>query len=109
MLDNLLISLFLNLLGLGLEVIGFVWIIIKELKSKNHQPNILRPTKQLDDIESPIIKLEDLETRAVNELDEQMITPFPVGYISDKILGTKRIGIQLIALGFFIQIGSLFF
>jgi hypothetical protein len=109
MLDNLHLSLFLNLLGLALEVIGFVWILIKELKCKKQQPNLLTPTKQLDDMESPIIKLEDLERQAVNDLDDRMITPIPIPYISDKILGTKRIGIQLIALGFFIQIGSLFF
>ena len=109
MLDNLHLSLFLNLLGLALEVIGFVWILIRELKCKNQQPNLLKPTKQLDDMESPIIKLEDLERQAVNDLDDRMITPIPVPYIGDKILGTKRIGIQLIALGFFIQIGSLFF
>jgi hypothetical protein len=105
MLENLHVSLFLNLLGLALEVIGFVWILINELKCKNEQPNFLRPTKQLDDI----MKLEDLERQAVNDLDDRVVTPIPVAYISDKILGTKRIGIQLIALGFFIQISSLFF
>lgn len=109
MVENLHVSLFLNLLGLALEVIGFVWILINELKCKNEQPNFLRPIKQLDDIESPIIKLEDLERQAVNNLENRVVKPIPITYISDKILGTKRIGIQLIALGFFIQIGSLFF
>ena len=109
MLDNSYLSLFLNLLGLGLEVIGFAWILIKELKCKNQQPNLLRPTQQLDDIESPIIKLVDLERQAVNDLDNTMRAPIAVTYMSDKMLGTKRIGIQLIALGFFIQIGALFF
>ena len=106
MVENLHVFLFLNLLGLALEVIGFVWILINELKCKNE--HFLRPIKQLDDIESPIIKLEDLERQAVNNLDDRVVKPIPITYISYKILGTKRIGIQLIALGFFIQIGSLF-
>ena len=109
MLDYSYLSLFLNLLGLGLEVIGFAWILIKELKCKNQQRNLLMPTQHLDDIESPIIKLVDLERQAVNDLDNTMRAPIAVTYISDKMLGTKRIGIQLIALGFFIQIGALFF
>ena len=109
MLENLHLSLFLNVLGLGLEVIGFAWILIKELKCKDRQPNLLRPTKQLDDIESPVIKLQDLERQEVNDLDNRMVVaPITISYTNDKILGTKRRGIQLIALGFFIQIGSLF-
>ena len=109
MLDNSYLSLFLNLLGLGLELIGFAWILINELKCKNQQPNLLRPTQHLDDIESPIIKLVDLERQTVNDLDNAIRAPITVTYMSDKMLGTKRIGIQLIALGFFIQIGALFF
>jgi hypothetical protein len=110
MLDNSHLSLFLNLLGLGLEVIGFAWILTKEIKCKHQQPNLLRPTQHLDDIESPIIKLVDLERQAINDLDNTMPAPITyTSYISDKMPGTKRTGIQLIALGFFIQIGALFF
>jgi hypothetical protein len=109
MLDNSYLSLFLNLLGLALEVIGFAWILINELKCKNQQPHLLTPTQHLDDIENPIIKLVDLEKQAVNDLDNTMPAHIAVTYMSDKMLRTKRIGIQLIALGFFIQIGALFF
>jgi hypothetical protein len=110
MLDNLHLSLFLNLLGLGLEVIGFGWILIKERRYNDQQPSLLlRPTLHLDDIESPIIKLEDLERQAADNEDNRMSAPITVTYSSDKILGTKGMGIRLIALGFFIQIGTLFF
>lgn len=109
MLDNSHLSLFLNLLGLGLEVIGFAWILTKEIKCKDQQPN-LRPTQHLDDIESPIIKLVDLERQGVNNLDNTMYAPITdTSYISDKMPRTKLTGIQLIALGFFIQMGALFF
>ena len=110
MLDISYLSLFLNLLGLALEVIGFAWILMKEVKCKDQQPNLSRPTQHLDDIESPIIKLVDLERQEVNDLDNTMYAPITVtSYISDKMIGTKRTGIQLIALGFFIQVGALFF
>ncbi len=109
MLDNSHLSLFLNILGLALEVIGFAWILIKEPKYKEQQPDLSRPTQHLDDIESPIMKLVDLERQEVKDLNNTMHTPITFAYMSDKMLGSKRIGIQLLALGFFIQIGSLFF
>jgi hypothetical protein len=110
MLDNSHLSLFLNLLGLGLEVIGFAWILTKEIKCKDQQPKLLRSTQHLDDIESPIIKLVDLERQAVNDLDNTMSAPITdTSYISDKMPGTKHTGMQYIALGFFIQLGALFF
>ena len=109
MLDNLHLSLFLNLMGLGLEIIGFGWILIKERNSKDQQPNLSRPTIHLDDIESPIIKLEDLERQSIDDLDNKTSDPIPGTHMSDKLSGPKRIGIRLIALGFFIQIASLFF
>jgi hypothetical protein len=110
MLDNSHLSLFLNLLGLGLEVIGFAWILTKEIKCKDQQSNLLRPTQHLDDIESPIIKLVDLERQAVIDLDNTMYAPIAItSYMGGRMPRTKLTGIQLIALGFFIQMGALFF
>ncbi len=109
MLDDSHLSLFLNILGLALEVIGFAWILIKELKYKEQQTDLSKPTQYLDDIESPIMKLVDLERQAVNDLNNTMHAPITFAYMNEKVLRSKRIGIQLISLGFFIQVGALFF
>jgi hypothetical protein len=110
MLDNLDLSLFLHILGLGFEVIGFGWILVMERKSKDQQPSMIRPAKHLDDIENPIIKLQDLERQAADDLEEnRMPDPITVTCTIDKKPRTKCMGIWLITLGFLIQIGTTIF
>lgn len=110
MLDNLYLSLFLNILGLGFEVVGFGWILIMERKSKDQQPRMIKPAIHLDDIENPIIKLQDLERQAVDDdLGNKMPDPITVTYTTNKKPRTKYMGIWLITLGFLIQIGTAIF
>jgi hypothetical protein len=109
MLDNLHLSLFLNILGLGFEVIGFGWILMMERKSKGQQPSMIRPAIELDDIENPIIKLQDLERQAADDLENRMRDPITVTYTTDKKPRTKFMGICIITLGFLIQIGTTIF
>ena len=109
MLDNLHLSLFLNILGLGFEVIGFGWILVMERKSKDQQPSMIRPAKHLDDIENPVIKLQDLERQAADDLENRMPDPITVTCTTDKKPRTKCMGILLITLGFLIQIGTTIF
>jgi hypothetical protein len=109
MLDNLHLSLFLNILGLGFELIGFGWILVMERKSKGQQPSMIRPAIHLDDIENPIIKLQDLERQAADDLENRMPDPITVTYTTDKKPRTKFMGIWIITLGFLIQIGTTIF
>jgi hypothetical protein len=117
MLDNSHLSLFLNILGLGFEFIGFGWILVNELKSKDQQPTMIKPAIHLDDIENPIIKLQDLERQAADDLERQAAddlenrTPDPITltYTTDKKPRTQYMGIWLIALGLLIQIGTTIF
>jgi hypothetical protein len=109
MLDNLHLSLFLNVLGLGFEVIGFGWILVMERKSKDQHPSMIRPAIHLDDIENPIIKLHDLERQASDDLENRMLDPITVTCTTDKKPRTKCMGIWLITLGFLIQIGTTIF
>jgi hypothetical protein len=117
MLDNLHISLFLNILGLGFEIIGFGWILVMERKSKDKQPSMIRPAIRLDDIENPIIKLQDLERPAVDDLERpavddlenKMPDPITVTHTTNKKPRTNYMGIWLITLGFLIQIGTTIF
>ena len=109
MLDNLHLSLFLNILGLGFEVIGFGWILVMERKSKDQQPSMMRPAIHLDDIENPIIKLQDLERQGADDLENRIPDPIIVTCTTDKKHSTKFMGIWLITLGFLIQIGTTIF
>lgn len=109
MLDNLHLSLFLNILGLGFEVIGFGWILVNELKSKDQQPSMIKPAIHLDDIENPIMKLQDLERQVADDLENRTPDPIAVTYTTDKKPRTQYMGIWLIALGLLIQIGTTIF
>ena len=109
MLDNLHLSLFLNILGLGFEVIGFGWILVMEQKSKDQQPSIIKQATHLDDIENPIIKLQDLERQVADDLENRTPDPITVTYTTDKKPRTQYMGIWLIAFGFLIQIGTTIF
>lgn len=109
MLDNLDLSLFLNILGLGFEVIGFGWILVMERKSKDKQPSMIRPAIRLDDIENPIIKLQDLERQVADDLENRTPDPITVTYTTDKKPRAQSMGIWLIAFGFLIQIGTTIF
>jgi hypothetical protein len=109
MLDNLHLSLFLNVLGLGFEVIGFGWILVMEQKSKDQQPSIIKQATHLDDIENPIIKLQDLERQVADDLENRTPDPITVTYTTNKKFRTQYMGIWIITLGFLIQMGTTIF
>ena len=80
-----------------------------ERKSNGQQPSMIRPAIHLDDIENPIIKLQDLERQAADDLENRMPDPITVTYTTDKKPRTKFMGIWIITLGFLIQIGTTIF
>ena len=109
MLDYLHLSMFLNAIGLSFELVGFAWILIKERKHKDQQQLMIRPTMHIDDIENPIIKLQDLEKQALDDIENTMASPIAFTHTNDIISGTKFVGISFISLGFFLHICALFF
>ena len=109
MLDHLHLSMFLNVIGLGFELVGFARILINERKHKDQQQIMTRPTMHIDDIENPIIKLQDLEKQALDDIENTIASPIAFTYTTDIISRTKFVGISLISLGFFLHICALFF